>query len=273
MSITSPIPALHADGDTVVLPEGDALLLRRPHEQARIPLVAISRVLVDGRTVSIELTASPTAEKTHVHRIWDVADEAAAVAFAEAVNAALPERTEAIAGADLVTGERLYQPSYRRWLRGVRRGALIAALVVIGLCVLARSSGHPGALVVFTFGFFAVPTLALAAWLMFEPVEERYLRKHGVRTTAVRLQSEPGRYEYVDPAGVFRGVRHSVQTWSIEAMYDPRDPGRVGPVKSRGQRIRFAALILFIAVIGLFFTAGTVAGVVYAFLGTFEGHL
>ncbi|MYV77319.1 hypothetical protein GT352_25815 [Streptomyces sp. SID1046] len=273
MSITSRIPVLHAGKETVALVEDDALLVRRPHEQTHIPLKAISRVRAQGQSVTIELTAAPTTDMTHVHRVWDVVD-ADGVAFAAAVNAALPERTEeteAIDGADLVSGERLYQPSYRNWLRGMKRGALVATLVAIGACVLVGSTGSPAAMIfIIPFSFFAIPVLAFGAFLAYAPVEERYLRKHGVRTAAVRLQDQPGLYAYADPGGVVRTVRHSIPTWSIEAAYDPRDPGRVLPLRSRGRRIRDAVLVAFILGVGLLCAGGAVAAVVGAFLGQFD---
>ncbi|MFF5775474.1 hypothetical protein ACFY7Y_00750 [Streptomyces virginiae] len=270
MSITSRIPVLHAGKETVALVENDALLVRRPHEQTHIPLKAISRVRAQGRSVTIELTAAPTTDVTHVHRVWDVAD-ADGVAFADAVNAALPERTEAIDGADLVSGERLYQPSYRNWLRGMKRGALVATLVAIGACVLVGLTGSPAAMIfIIPCSFFGIPVLAFGAFLAYAPVEERYLRKHGVRTAAVRLQDQPGLYAYTDPGGVVRTVRHSIPTWSIEAAYDPRDPGRVLPLRTRGRRIRDAVLVAFILGVGLLFAGGAVAAVVGAFLGQFD---
>ncbi|MFB6615117.1 hypothetical protein ACIGFK_19300 [Streptomyces sp. NPDC085524] len=274
MPITSHIPVLHAGRETVVLVENDALLVRRPHEQTHIPLEAISGVRAEGQSVTIELTAAPTTEKTHVHQVWDVVDAAAAVAFADAVNAALPERTEeteAIDGADLVWGERLYQPSYRNWLRGMKRGALVATLVAVGSSVLVGFTGTPAALVfVIPFSFFGILVLAFGAFLAYAPVEEWYLRKHGVRTVAIRLQDRPGRYAYTDPAGLVRTVRHSIPTWSIEAAYDPRDPGRVLPLRSRGRRIREAILVVLILGIGLLFAGGAVVAVVGAFLGRFD---
>ncbi|MFE0647965.1 hypothetical protein ACFVZH_05160 [Streptomyces sp. NPDC059534] len=272
MSITASIPVLHAGKDTVVRPEGEALLVRRPHEQTHIPLKAIGRVRVEGRTVTIELTSAPGTERTHVHRVWDVVDEAAGAAFAEAVNAALPERAEAVDGADLVTGERLYQPSYRDWLRRVKRGSLIATLTVVALCVLVSVAGYPATLIVIIpFGFLALPILALGVWLAFDPYEEWYLRRHGVRTAAIRLQGEGDLYAYPDPGGVVRTVRASVRTWDIEAAYDPRDPGRVVPLRSRSRRIRNVSVVLSVLVVGLAFTAAVVGAVVGAFFfGSFD---
>ncbi|MEV8588637.1 hypothetical protein [Streptomyces sp. NPDC051180] len=272
MSITASIPVLHAAKDTVVRPEGEALLVRRPHEQTLIPLRAVGRVLVEGRTVTIELTSAPGAERTHVHRVWDVVDEAAAAAFAEAVNAALPERADAVDGADLVTGERLYQPSYRNWLRGVKRGSLLATLAFVALCVLVGVAGYPAALIVMIpFAFIGLPVLALGALLAFEPYEERYLRRHGVRTSAVRLQGEGNLYAYADPGGVVRTVRAPVRTWDIQAAYDPRDPGRVVPLRARARRIRNSAGVLSLLVVGFGLTAVAVGAVIAAFFfGSFD---
>ncbi|MEU9038440.1 hypothetical protein AB0D45_26575 [Streptomyces sp. NPDC048352] len=274
MSITSHIPVLHAGRETVALVENDVLIVRRPHEQTHIPLKAISRVLVEGQSVTVELTAASTTDRTHVHRVWDVVDAAAAVAFADAVNAARPgrsEKTEAIDGADLVWGERLYQPSYRNWLRRMKRGALVATLVAIGSCVLVGFMGSPAAMIfIIPLSFFGILILTFGTFLAYAPVEERYLRKHGVRTAAIRLQDQPGRYAYTDPGGLVRTVRHSIPTWSIEAAYDPRDPGRVLPLRSRGRRIRDAVLVLVILGIGLLFVGAAVAAVVGASLGKFD---
>ncbi|MEV7556839.1 hypothetical protein [Streptomyces sp. NPDC089795] len=253
--------------------ENDALVVRRPHEQTHIPLKAISRVLAEGRSVTVELTAAPTTDRTHVHRIQDVVDIAAAVAFTDAVSAALPgrtEETEAVDGADLVTGERLYQPSYRNWLRRMKRGALVATLVAVGACVLVGFVGPAAMIIIIPSGFLGIPILTFGAFLAYGPVEERYLRKHGVRATAVRLQEEPGLYAYTDPGGLVRTVRHSVPTWSIEVAYDPGDPGRVLPLRSRGRRIRDAVLVALTVGLGLLLTGGAVAAVVGAFLGEFD---
>jgi hypothetical protein len=59
MSITSPIPVLQGSRGTVLRSDGEALLLSRPHEELRIPLVAIERVRAEGRSVTVELTARP----------------------------------------------------------------------------------------------------------------------------------------------------------------------------------------------------------------------
>ncbi|MGW7051209.1 hypothetical protein [Streptomyces sp. NPDC054887] len=274
MSITSHIPVLHAGKGTVALVENDVLIVRRPHEQTHILLKAIRRVRAEGQSVTIELIAAPTTDKTHVYRVWDVVDAAAAVAFTDAVNAALPgrsEETETIDGADLVWGERLYQPSYRNWLRGMKRGALVATLLAIGSCVLVGFGGHPAAMIlIIPSSFFGILILTFGAFLAYAPVEERYLRKHGVRTAAVRLRDQPGRYAYTDPGGAVRTVRHSVPAWSIEAAYDPRDPGRVLPLQSRGRRIRDAVLVVLVLGIGLLFAVGAVGAVVGAFLGKFD---
>ncbi|MEU8773552.1 hypothetical protein [Streptomyces sp. NPDC048606] len=257
-----------------MLVENDVLIVRRPHEQVHIPLEAISRLFVEGRCVTIELTAAPTTEMTHVHRVWDVVDDEAAAAFADAVNAALPERTEeteAIDGADLVSGERLYQPSYRNWLRRMKRGALVATLLAIGSCVLVASAGNPAALtVIIPLSFLGIPILTLGVFLAYAPFEEWYLRKHGVRTSAIRLRDQSGLYAYTDPGGTVRTVRHPIPTWNIEAAYDPRDPGRVRSLQPRGRRVRDAVLVASTLTVGLLFTGGAVTAVIGAFFGMFD---
>lgn len=257
MSLTSHIPLLHAGADTVVLVEDGGLTVRRPHEQAHIPLAAISRARVEADHLAIELTASPGMDKPFVHRVWDVADAGVATAFADAVNAALPERPEGVEpvdGAGLVSGERLYQPSYRRWLRRMRLGTYAGVVLVIGVSVLVGVLGTPTNLALVTpLGLVAIPVLALGAFLLYTPVEERYLRKRGVRTAAVRLHGRSGEYVFTDPSGMIRTVFSSVNTWSIEALYDPRDPGRVLALRSRKQRLPGVLAIFLVLAVGFLF--------------------
>ncbi|MFF8602660.1 hypothetical protein ACF065_22045 [Streptomyces sp. NPDC015232] len=103
MSISSPIPVLQGDRGTELRSSGDELVLRRRDAELRIPFAAIARVRAARREVAVELTAPAGTEPT-VHRIEDVSAAAASV-FADAVNAALPERApgeETLDGAALV---------------------------------------------------------------------------------------------------------------------------------------------------------------------------
>ncbi|XIE78455.1 hypothetical protein AB6O49_10535 [Streptomyces sp. SBR177] len=103
MPISSPIPVLQGDRGTELRSSGEELVLRRRDAELRIPFAAIARVRAARREVAVELTAPAGTEPT-VHRIEDVSAAAASV-FAEAVNAALPERApgeETVDGATLV---------------------------------------------------------------------------------------------------------------------------------------------------------------------------
>jgi hypothetical protein len=90
MSITSHIPVLHADRETVALVENDPLLVRRPHEQ------------------------------THVHPVWEVVPLLSPTPWPRLCQGGARRRRRST--ARLVRGERLYQPSHRNWLRGMKRG-------------------------------------------------------------------------------------------------------------------------------------------------------
>lgn len=103
MSISSSIPVLQGDRGTELRASGEELVLRRPDAELRIPFAAIARVRAERRDVAVELTAPAGAEPT-VYRVEDVSAAAASV-FADAVNAALPERAageEPVDGAALV---------------------------------------------------------------------------------------------------------------------------------------------------------------------------
>ncbi|MEV6328888.1 hypothetical protein [Streptomyces sp. NPDC051909] len=103
MSISSPIPVLQGDRGTELRSAGEELVLRRPDAELRIPLAAIARVRAERRDLAVELTAPAGAEPT-AYRVTDVSAAAASV-FADAVNAALPERApgeEPVDGATLV---------------------------------------------------------------------------------------------------------------------------------------------------------------------------
>ncbi|WP_328487136.1 hypothetical protein [Streptomyces zaomyceticus] len=266
MSIMSPIPALRGPEGTGLRAEGQALLLRRAREELHIPLKAIARVRVEGRTVTIELTA-PAGATPHVQRFADV-DEAAATAFADAVNAALPERTEAADGAGYISSNRLSDPYATAALRVIKRGALHGTLAIVALCVLVSVTGHPAAIILLTpSGFLGLFFLVLGWATSYPSREERYLRRHGVTVAAERAPGEYATYIYTDPDGLSRSVRKAAGTWTIDIAYDPRDPGRVVVLRSRGARAMDYTLLGSGLVIGLLGAAGALTCVVLALLG------
>ncbi|KOX30859.1 MULTISPECIES: hypothetical protein [unclassified Streptomyces] len=253
MTTTPSIPVVQGSGKTSLRLDGDALLLSRPREEARIPLAAVGRVLAEGRSVAVELTA-PEGAVPSVHRI-DGTSEAAATMFAAAVNAVLPGvagRDATADGAGLVEARTL-SPNWRaRKLRAIKRGSygLLGALVIAGVlvCVL----GDPFVLIVLVIGGvvgtvgLAAGANALANWY-----REWRLVRHGVTTFAAEDPREPGTYLYVDPAGL---VRH-VFTWAggtaVKVSYDPRDPGNVVlPRVALMRRVELCAGLFFV-VLGL----------------------
>jgi hypothetical protein len=90
MPITSSVPVLLGDQGIELRADDTGLLIRRPHEEVRIPLAAVAHVHANGRVVAVELTAPAGAEPT-LYRIEGVS-RASGTAFGEAVNGSLPER-------------------------------------------------------------------------------------------------------------------------------------------------------------------------------------
>ncbi|MEU3687672.1 hypothetical protein [Streptomyces narbonensis] len=266
MSITPAIPVLRGPGGTGLRAEGQALLLRRPQEEAHIPFKAIARVRAEGRAVAVELTAAVGAVPA-VLRLEDV-DEAAAMAFADAVNAVLPEHPEAVDGTAYTTGERLGDLYAARHFRRVKRGALYGFLAIVALCVLVIGTGHPAALIgIIPSGFFGLLFLLLGWATSYPSYEEWYLRKHGVTVTAERVPGEKAAYTYVDPMGLHRNVRKFANSWTIEVAYDRQDPGRVVVLRSRAMRWLDISLVSGGLLIGLLGAGGAVTVTVLALLG------
>ncbi|MFI8513845.1 hypothetical protein ACIGHB_22210 [Streptomyces sp. NPDC085460] len=104
------------------------MTLHRPDKEHHIPLAAISFVHAEGRSVAIVLTASGANEPT-IYRVTDVS-ETDALAFADAVTAALPE-VPAPDGAALVT-TRAPRPQPPRTRRPAVAAAVALPLVALG---------------------------------------------------------------------------------------------------------------------------------------------
>ncbi|MCX5390618.1 hypothetical protein [Streptomyces sp. NBC_00094] len=267
MSITSPIPALQGPEGTFLRAEGQTLILRRAREEMHIPLRAIEHVRAEGRVVAVELTA-PAGSTPSVQRFEGV-DEAAAVVFADAVNAALPTEGKVDDGSKYIGGDRLGgDPHAAKALRALKRGTLYATLAVVALCVLMVATGHAGAIIlIIPFGFMAVGFLAGGSVPAYGPYREGHLRRHGVTTVAERIPGEPNQFAYMDPTGLSRTVTSTAAAWTIDVAYDPQDPGRVTALRKHPW-LSFDG-ILGVASIGtgLCFAAGVIAIVVASLLG------
>jgi hypothetical protein len=263
MSITSPIPVLQGSRGTVLRSDGGALLLSRPHEELRIPLVAIERVRAEGRSVAVELTAAAGAAPA-VCRVGGVS-EAAARVFADAVNRALPERAEedaVVDGSDLVITRVLTESPAERRQRVLRRGVLAVALAIVALALTIgiREGGPLGVILAVVYllnGAVAAVATALGAAGLWMAYWGWYLTRHGITVDAENAADTPGRlgssgtYVYTDTAGVSRTVDGRTGAETIQVAYDPQDPGKVAVRRSGLRRVGHLVLSLGCLCVGL----------------------
>ncbi|MFF2776574.1 hypothetical protein ACFVU3_16865 [Streptomyces sp. NPDC058052] len=141
-------------GESVLRFAGGPVTLHRPDKEHHIPLAAISFVHAEGRSVAIVLTASGANEPT-IYRVTDVSEDGA-LAFADAVTAALPE-VPAPDGAALVTTRAPRAPEPRR-APGKGIAAAVAAVAAV-LGVLLALNAPQGA---YAPLFWLVPPVAAA---------------------------------------------------------------------------------------------------------------
>ncbi|MEU4268270.1 hypothetical protein [Streptomyces sp. NPDC026092] len=270
MSISSPIPVLQGDRGTELRSEGEGLLLCRADDELRIPLTAIAVVRADRRAVAVELTAPTGAEPT-VYRVTDVS-AAAATAFADAVNAALPERSEGeplIDGSTLVVTRSLVSgdgedgmdededvrqrglPTPAKWATWAAVGAIAVLAVVVG--VADRNWGR--GIATLLLGELGVGASFLA-WAGLTTVwEDWYLRRHGITVEArqvYRNGTDTNAYTATD--GVTRHVGGTDKGRPVRVAYHPRKPGTAVVLTGLGDRI--GGLVLFLVVAGI---AGLIA--------------
>ncbi|MFG2823358.1 hypothetical protein ACGFX4_28520 [Kitasatospora sp. NPDC048365] len=231
MSIASSVPVLQGSRGVVLRSVDGALLLTTPREESRIPLAAVERVTVDGRSVAVELTAAPGSAPA-LHRVGGVS-EAAATAFAEAVNRSLPERAEGEAvvdGSALVATRVLDESPRERQQRRIRWGVLAAGVLIVALSLATgiREGGAAGVVLAFTTLLVGPVALAITAvsfaalWLT---CRGWYLSRYGITVEANAADAQ-GSYVYTDTAGVGRAMNASAGAGTVRVAYDPRDPGR-----------------------------------------------
>ncbi|MFE2554650.1 hypothetical protein ACFXGT_01210 [Streptomyces sp. NPDC059352] len=224
---TTPSLVLRGSGAAVLRFEEGAVTLGRPGEDHHIPLAAIGRVRAEGRTVAIELTAPEGTEPT-VCRVEDVS-EAAVTAFADAVNTALPERTEAVDGSTLVTTHVLAAPAPRS-IRVTRRKviAIGAAVPLLALDVFLGVAGRMEYAIIFWLALLAVAAGGSMAFSMGRDLYRKwYLPRHGITVVATfshHTYKHTRVYRYTDTNGISRTYKTPVGGSSFELSYDPRDP-------------------------------------------------
>ncbi|MFK0212755.1 hypothetical protein [Streptomyces sp. NPDC090298] len=264
---TPSLPVVQGSRSSTLRLEGDALVLRRPHEEALIPLAAVERIRAEGRSVGVELTA-PAGATRYAHRI-DGASPAGAALFAERVNAVLPGtpgRDTAADGTALVETRAL--PLTRRarklrrigWLSGGALGLVVLASVAVAV------SGDPATVIaVVPAGLVMTAALAVGANALANWYREWRLVRHGITAFAAEVPGRPGMYLYTDPAG---RIRH-VFTWAggiaVKVSYDPADPGDVVLPRAALFRRGELALGLLLVLLALLCVAGLIALTVLAF--------
>jgi hypothetical protein len=225
MSITPSIPVLQGRGGTVLSAEQEGLVLERPGEELTIPAGAIARVHAEARSVTVELRA-PAGAIRSVHRIEDVS-ETAAVVFADAVNALLPERTEEVDGGALVVLRTFARTRRQKFLRRLKWFVLGCLGGVVALCVTAGIAGDvPTAIAVVPVGFLGTLGLGVGVYCVGTWNRERRLLRHGVTVVASEA-NRLGVYLYTDSTGATRVLSHMGVEPFVRVSYDPRDPSDV----------------------------------------------
>ncbi|WP_369144161.1 hypothetical protein [Streptomyces sp. R44] len=268
MSITPSTPVVQGSKKASLQLQGDALLLSRPHEEARIPLAAVERIRTEKRTLTVELTA-PAGTTRYVHRISGVS-EAAAAMFAETVNGTLPGtpgRDTAADGTALVETRELPLSRRARKLRRIKwLSAGAFGLLVLSYGLVAAAGEPVAALVLIPGGLVLVGALALGANALANWYREWRLIRHGITTFAAEVPERPGMYLYTDPAGLIRNVFTLAGGMAVKVSYDPNDPGNVVLPRIALFRRGELALGLFLTVLALPGLVGTVAWAVMGFL-------
>lgn len=241
------------------------MVLRRLHEELRIPLAAVARVHARGRVVAVELTV-PAGTRPVPYRIGGVS-RAPAAAFAAAVNGSLPEHPAGRATADgsaLVTvtpredadtagreaggeegadGAEPLQPA-----EFVGRCAMAASglgLVALAARVVIAGDHVSRALAVLLLGVPVLVIGRLAVTMVAMVWNEWYLPRHGITTEARPLLIH-GQVAYgytatdgrIRPAPTY-GAAHGT---TFQVAYHPKHPARAVVFGSPVQVFRLAIL-------------------------------
>ncbi|MFG2296592.1 hypothetical protein [Streptomyces sp. NPDC048603] len=289
MSIISSIPVLLGDRGAELRADSGGLLLRRPHEEVRIPLAAVAQVHANGRVVAVELTAPAGTEST-LYRIEGVS-RASATVFAEAVNGSLPDRRadqDPVDGSTLVTVTPLNDADAGREADGEEavgeedaepmqpaEFVIRCTLIAVGLGLVALAAGvviagdHVSrALAVLLLGGTGLPMGRLAVRMVSIVWNEWYLPRHGITMEAQPVLIH-GRVSYgytatdgrLRPAPDPDGRRG--ETYHV--AYHPRHPARVVACKSLGAVFKWLPVTLVFVALTALIVWGTIALALPAF--------
>lgn len=277
MSIMPSVPVLTGDGDSLLRLEDTELYLNLAHEDHRIPSAAIASVHAEHRAVAVVLTA-PAGTEAAVHRIENVG-QAAAVTFADTVNALLP----GVAGRDLTAdGTALVSSKHYpvdvekiRHKRKLVVGTVAVAVVGLAITALLVLSGYGWFAVLYApIGMVGTMLVARVHILLPGVVRLWRLPKHGITVHAVYSHVDGEQravYTYTDANGDERvfmtGIllpRMGVER--IAVSYDARNPRHVVRAVDNGRGFETLGLVAT-AVFALFFlVAGIGASLATAFL-------
>ncbi|MFI9118644.1 hypothetical protein ACIGW0_04420 [Streptomyces bikiniensis] len=222
MTAASPL-VLRGRGDAVLRFTGAAVTLGRTDGEHHIPLAAIEGVYAEGRSVEIELVA-PVETEPVVYRVEDVS-EAAATAFADAVEAALPDQVAEVDGSTLVT----HRPPVAPAPRGHRTKLLVAgiAVPVLALDVFLGVAGRPEHAATFWLALLVTAVGGYLAFFMGQGLYRMWhLPRNGI-TVHARLShytNNTGVYRYTDTTGASHTYTDRMGGNTVELAYDPRDP-------------------------------------------------
>ncbi|MFJ6522946.1 subtilisin family serine protease [Streptomyces filamentosus] len=212
-------------GESVLRFAGGPVTLHRPDKEHHIPLAAISFVHAEGRSVAIVLTASGANEPT-IYRVAGVS-EAGALAFADAVTAALPE-VPAPDGAELVTTSTPGAAGPRRARWKPVAVAVVAVLVALDAFIALNGPRGEYAVVFWMAAAFAATGVLLVRSAGREAYRQWRLPRHGITVVGEFSHYTNDRkvYRYTDATGAGHTYTATSGPDAIELAYDPRAPER-----------------------------------------------
>ncbi|MFD4247605.1 hypothetical protein ACFWP3_39375 [Streptomyces sp. NPDC058525] len=281
MSISSPIPVLQGDRGTELRSAGEELLLRRPDAELRIPLAAIARVHAERRDLSVELTAPSRAEPT-VYRVTDVSAAAASV-FADAVNAALPERAvgeETVDGSTLVITRNLgfddgeeeeedensvpvgLPLQNKRWAY-----ACYVAVAALAVVVVLIDKNWGRGIATLLLGEVGVAITLFASTVMILMWREWYLPRYGILVDAQQIYRDGNSTNaFTATDGVTRHILGNDKGKPVRVAYHPQNPMNAIVLRTgRGEQVGTLVLSLIVAAIAAAVDYGTYRLVLPAF--------
>ncbi|MFF8387315.1 hypothetical protein ACF053_27240 [Streptomyces kanasensis] len=282
MSISSPVPVLQGDKGTELRCSGEELLLRRPDAELRIPLAAIARVRAERRDVVVALTALAGSEPT-IYRVTDVSAAAGGV-FADAVNAALPERAadeETVDGSTLVVTRSLVigddeeadenlvhvgLPTHGTWLLYTA----CAAVTVVAFFVGMLDGDWSRAIATLLLGAASVSCTYFVVMLFVMVWRNWYLPRYGITVEGRQVFREDDggtAHAFTATDGVTRYILGHNKGKTVRIAYHPQNPGYAAVCPPTSDKVLMLVVSLVAAAVAGFMDYGTYQLVLPVFTG------